>query len=65
MRATTIESETGITLSWDQAAHDLIHAFEDTHQMRFTPGQLTPQEIKTAGQIQSEKYADASWTERI
>jgi lipoyl(octanoyl) transferase len=64
MRATTIESETGIALSWDQAAHDLIHAFEVTHQMRFTPGQLTPREIETAGQIQSEKYAVASWTER-
>ncbi len=65
LRATTIETESRITLSWDQAADDLIHSFEVTHQMTFIPGTLNEWEYETARKIQSEKYVDPAWTGRI
>lgn len=65
LRATTIEAESGTSLSWDQAAHDLIHSFERTLSMTFTPGSLNEWEYDAARKLQSEKYADPSWTGRI
>lgn len=60
MRATTIEAETGFSVSWDQAAQDLVWSFEESHNLKFKPGILTPLELDQAKQIQKEKYSGST-----
>ncbi len=65
LRATTIEDQTGKSVSWHQSAMDLVQAFEVTHNMVFINGTLTEEEASLAKRIEQEKYNNKAWNERI
>ena len=64
-RATTIEDQTGKSISWHKSAMDLVQAFEETHNMVFINGKLTEEEAASAKRIEQEKYSSKLWNERI
>jgi lipoate-protein ligase A len=64
-RATTIENQTGKSISWHQSAMDLVRAFEETHNLFLIKGELTAEEAVSAKRIELEKYGNKSWNERI
>jgi len=63
-RATTVESALGRTVTWDEAAHAFIHAFETQLGLNLVNGELSESESKRAEELVEEKYAHPSWTER-
>lgn len=65
LRATTIEDQTGKSVSWHQSATDLVQAFKETHNMDFINGELTAEETVLAKRIEQEKYSSKFWNERI
>lgn len=65
LRATTIEDQTGKSVTWYQSAMDLVRAFEVTHNMVFINGKLREEETDSAKRIEQEKYNNKSWNERI
>jgi lipoate-protein ligase A len=64
-RATTIENQTGKSISWHQSAMDLVRAFEETHNLFLIKGELTAEEAVSAKRIELEKYGNKTWNERI
>jgi lipoate-protein ligase A len=64
-RATTIENQTGKSISWHQSAMDLVRAFEETHNLFLIKAELTAEEVVSAKRIELEKYGNKSWNERI
>ncbi len=65
LRATTIEDQTGKSVTWQQSALDLVRAFEETYNLVFINGQLTAEEVVSAKRIEQEKYSSRIWNERI
>lgn len=63
--ATTVQMLTGKVVSWEEAASAFQKGFEEALGLIFEPADLTPQEILRANQLVQEKFANASWTERI
>lgn len=64
VRATTVESALGRTVSWERAAQAFIYAFEAQWGLCFEKGELTESEAGRAEELVREKYAHPSWTER-
>lgn len=64
-RATTLEKETGKVVTWQEAANELVKAFESIHKIRFIPGSLTQDELAAARQIELDKFANQAWVERF
>jgi lipoate-protein ligase A len=63
--ATTVETELGSALNWEEASRAFQEAFAQTLNLNLEPGDLTEKEIKRAEELVIEKYAHPSWTERI
>jgi lipoyl(octanoyl) transferase len=64
-RATTIESVIGVETAWETAAQAFVRGFEAELGIQFERGEMSPSEIQRADELVKEKYAHASWTERI
>jgi len=64
-RATTVESALGVGVSWEKAQQAFIHAFEAQLGLSFERGDLSESESQRAEELIKEKYAHASWTERV
>jgi len=64
-RATTVEAALGRAVSWEAAAQAFIQAFESRLGLRFEKGDLSESEFRRAEELAREKYAHASWTERV
>jgi lipoate-protein ligase A len=64
-RATTVESALGVEKDWETAAQALVRGFEAELGIQFERGKMSPSEIQRTEELVKEKYAHASWTERI
>lgn len=64
-RATTVEAALGVEKSWETAAQAFVRGFEAELGIQFERGEMSQSEIQRAEELVKEKYAHASWTERI
>jgi lipoate-protein ligase A len=64
-RATTVESVLGVGIDWETAAQAFVRGFEAELGIQFERGEMSQSESKRADELVKEKYAHASWTERI
>jgi lipoate-protein ligase A len=64
MRATTIETSLGSTITWDQAADAFIAAFKDVLTLDLQPEELSDQELAHAEEMVAKKYANPDWNLR-
>lgn len=64
-RATTIQVESGCLISWETAVTDFITTFEMVHQLTLKPGSLSAEEIKSARELEKDKFGNTTWTGRI
>lgn len=64
-RAATVESALGVEKAWETAAQAFVRGFEAELGIQFERGEMSPSEIQRAEELVREKYAHASWTERI
>jgi lipoyl(octanoyl) transferase len=64
-RAATVESVLGVEKTWETAAQAFVRGFEAELGIQFERGEMSPSEIQRAEELVKEKYAHASWTERI
>jgi lipoate-protein ligase A len=72
-RATTVESVIGVETVWETAAQAFVRGFEAELGIQFERGEvpplfggkMSPSEIQRTEELVKEKYAHASWTERI
>lgn len=64
-RAATAEHVLNRPLPWPDAADALAGAFAKTLNLDFVESDLTPEETRRAEALAAEKYAHASWTERV
>jgi lipoate-protein ligase A len=64
-RATTVEAVIGAGSDWERAAQAFVGGFEAELGIQFKHGEMSQSEIQRAEELVNEKYAHASWTERI
>jgi lipoate-protein ligase A len=64
-RATTLESAIGAPVTWEQAAHEFIIAFQQELNLELEPGELSRSEIEGATELEKEKYNNPEWIRRI
>ncbi|MCL4274760.1 MAG: lipoate--protein ligase family protein [Anaerolineales bacterium] len=64
-RAATVESALGVEKAWETAAQAFVRGFEAELGIQFERGEMSPSEIQRAEELVKEKYAHASWTERL
>jgi len=62
-RITSINSETGIIVSYAKLAEAMRKGFEEALDIEFEEDTLTDEEIKTAIQLNNEKYSNKSWND--
>ena len=63
--ATTVESELGSAITWEQASQAFQDAFSQALNLDLEPADLTEKELARAKELVNEKYAHPAWTERI
>jgi len=63
--ATTVEKELGCKPEWQEASAAIQHAFQTILNLNLETGTLTKIEKKRAQELMHNKYAHASWTQRI
>ena len=63
-RATTLEAELDRVVSFWEAAAALVDGLNSALGVDFEQGELTPEELDMAREIEREKYAAETWTER-
>lgn len=64
-RAATVESALGMEKAWETAAQAFVRGFEAELGIQFEREEMSPSEIQRTEELVKEKYAHASWTERI
>jgi lipoyl(octanoyl) transferase len=64
-RATTVETVLGRKIEWKTAAQAFVHAFESELNINFERAEMSAAENTRAKTLMQEKYAHASWTERV
>jgi lipoyl(octanoyl) transferase len=64
-RAATVESVLGVEKAWETAAQAFVRGFEAELGIQFERGEMSPSEIQRTEELIKEKYAHASWTERL
>jgi lipoyl(octanoyl) transferase len=62
---TSVESVLGVEKDWETAAQAFVGGFEAELGIEFERGEMSASEIQRAEELVNEKYAHASWTERI
>ncbi len=65
VRATTVESVLGHSVSWDDAAQAFVGAFEARLGLNFKDGKLSESEMERAEELVQSKYAHDDWTKRV
>jgi len=63
-RATTLSEALGRSVSYNEAADAIIHAFERCFDIQFTAGELSNAEATRAHDLASTRYAADAWTLR-
>ncbi len=64
-RATTVETVIGVETAWETAAQAFVRGFEAELGIQFERGEMSQSEIQRTEELIKEKYAHASWTERL
>ncbi len=64
-RATTVEMLMGRYVSFWEAATCLIDGLSSALDVDFVQGELSPEERALATELETEKYAEANWLQRI
>ncbi|BAJ63126.1 lipoate--protein ligase family protein [Anaerolinea thermophila] len=64
-RAITLEQALGRIVTWQEAADAFIQAFAETFGVTWEIRPLTSHELARVAQLEKEKYAHPSWTERV
>lgn len=64
-RATSLEAVLRRKVTWEQAAHEFIIAFQDVLNLELEPGELSISEKKRATELENDKYRSPDWTRRI
>ncbi|MCJ7659180.1 MAG: lipoate--protein ligase family protein [Anaerolineales bacterium] len=64
-RATSLESVLRRKVTWEEAAHEFIIAFQDVLNLELEPGELSISEKKRATELENDKYRSPDWTRRI
>lgn len=64
-RATTVETVIGVETAWETAAQAFVRGFEAELGIQFERGEMSQSEIQRTEELVKEKYAHASWTERL
>jgi len=64
-RATTVESALGQAVDWETAKQAFVRAFEAQLDLSLEQGELSESELSRAEELDREKYAHPSWTERL
>lgn len=64
-RASTVENVLGRRVSWEEAAQAFVRGFETQLGIQLERGEMSPSELQRTEELVAEKYAHASWTERI
>jgi lipoate-protein ligase A len=64
-RATTVEAVLDRKIEWKTAAQAFVHAFESELNINFERAEISAAENTRAKILMQEKYAHASWTERV
>lgn len=62
--ATTLEAALGKLISWESAAGAFTTAFQQALNLALEPTGLTDAELKRAGELVEQKYANPAWTNR-
>jgi len=65
VHATTAAEILGQPLTWDTAAKAFKAAFTEVLNLELSTGDLTPSERSRAAELDTEKYANPKWTERV
>jgi lipoate-protein ligase A len=64
-RATTLETELGLVVSFREAAEALGQGFGQALHLQLEPGELTKEEQALADRLRTEQYANDAWNKRI
>jgi lipoyl(octanoyl) transferase len=64
-RATTVYSALNREVSWDEAAQAFTRAFSEVLYLELVEDAASPLEIERAEELLRDKFAHASWTERL
>lgn len=64
-RAASVSELLGRQVSWEQAAQALVKGFEDALGWTFETSQLSDAELKRAAELESSRYSESAWTERL
>lgn len=62
-RASTVETALGHTVTWEQAAEAFITGFSRMLNLTLEPGELSPEEMARAKELEEVKYSSLEWTE--
>ena len=64
-RATSLESVLRRKVTWGEAAHEFINAFQEVLNIELEPGELSRSEKERATELEKNKYRNPEWTYRI
>jgi len=64
-RATSLESVLSRKVTWGEAAHEFINAFQEVLNIELEPGELSRSEKERATELEKNKYRNPEWTHRI
>ena len=64
-RATSLESILRRKVTWGDAAHEFIIAFQEVLNIEFEPRELSRSENNRATELEKNKYGNPDWTRRI
>ncbi len=64
-RAVSVEGALGRPVSFAEAVEALARGFAQTLHVEFVPGELTPEEVDLARELEREIYADPEWLQRV
>ncbi len=64
-RATTVEACLGTRVTWQQAAEAMSQGFSLALGIQWDRGEPTPEEQRRSAQLGRDRYAAASWTDRL
>lgn len=64
-RAGTLESCLDREITWDEVSKAMIDGFSDALGINLISASPTELEMKRAGELHQERYANRIWTERI
>ena len=66
LRAATLESVLGQTVSWEQAVAAMTRSFQETFDLEFTSSNaLTADELRRAEELRTQQYATEAWNARF